>query len=95
MPKGGLTFIILHIFGKRITFFDILASTLVDFLQDQTLFSVCVKKMFNLMLKYKNDNKLIEKKVIFFQRFITESLNYKFMFQDFPKITLTVEDKFF
>ena len=45
--KNAKLFIISHIFGKRITFFDILASTLVDFLQNQTLFTVCVKIMFN------------------------------------------------
>ena len=47
------------------------------------------------MLKNKNDNKLVEKKVRNFQRFITESLNYKFMFQDFSEITLAVEYEFF
>ena len=29
------------------------------------------------------------------KKFVRESLNYKFMFQHFPKITLAVEDKFF
>ena len=72
-----------------------MASTLVDFLQNQTFFSVCVKIMFDLMQKYKNDNGLIYKKMKNDKRFVRESLDYKFMFQHFPKITLAVEDKFF
>ena len=47
------------------------------------------------MLKYKNDNKLIEKKVKKNQGIFTGSLNYKFIFQDFPKINLAVEYIFF
>lgn len=47
------------------------------------------------MLKYKNDNKLIEKKVKKNQGIFTGSLNYKFIFQDFPKINLAVENIFF
>ena len=47
------------------------------------------------MLKYKNDNKKVENKVRNFQKFNTESLNYKLIFPDFSKITLAVAYKFF